>query len=68
VKTFLEDRLNVAWIVSAAVLAAVLLLVPNDGVGTFVLIAAAVVCIGFSGAIRIRDGRRDRKLKRKRYP
>jgi hypothetical protein len=67
-KTFLQDRLNVAWLVSAVVLAAVLLLVPNDGVGTFVLIAAAVACIGLSGTIRVRDARRDRKLKRKRYP
>jgi hypothetical protein len=68
VKAFLADRLNVAWLVSAVVLAAVLLLVPNDGAGTFVLIAAAVVCIGLSGAIRIRDGRRDRERKGKRYP
>ena len=67
-KTFLEDRLNVAWLISALVLAAVLLLVPNDGLGTFVLIAAAVVCIGLSGAIRIRDGRRDRERKGRRYP
>jgi hypothetical protein len=67
-KSFLDDRLNVAWLLSAVVLAAVLLLVPNEGVGTAVLIVAAAACIGFSGAIRIRDGRRDRKLKRKRYP
>jgi hypothetical protein len=66
--TFFSDRLNVAWVVSALVLAGVLLLVPNHGVGTFVMIAAAVVVIGLSGAIRIRDGRRDRALKRKRYP
>jgi hypothetical protein len=67
-RAFFNDRLNVAWLVSAVVLVLVIVLVPNDGVGTFVLIAAAVACIGMSGAIRIRDGRRDRKLNRKRYP
>ena len=67
-KTFLEDRLNVAWLISALVLAVILLLVPNHGVGTFVLIAAAVVCIGFSGALRVRDGRRDRERKGRHYP
>jgi hypothetical protein len=50
----------VAWLVSGLVLLAVLLLVPNEGVGTFVLIAVAAVAIGLSGAARIRDGRRDR--------
>jgi hypothetical protein len=59
-KTFLSDRLNVAWLVSGLVLLAVLLLVPNEGVGTIVLIAVAAVAIGLSGAARIRDGRRDR--------
>jgi hypothetical protein len=59
-KTFLSDRLNVAWLVSGLVLLAVLLLVPNEGVGTVVLIAVAAVAIGLSGAARIRDGRRDR--------
>jgi hypothetical protein len=69
-RNFLYDRLNVAWLASAVVLAAVLLLVPNEGVGTFVLIAAAAACIGFSGAIRIRDARRDRKTRgtRRGYP
>jgi hypothetical protein len=63
VNAFFSDRLNVAWLVSALVLAAVLLLVPNEGVGTFVLIAVAVVAIGLSGALRIRDARRDRARK-----
>jgi hypothetical protein len=63
VKSFFSDRLNVAWVSSAAVLALVLLLVPNEGVGTFALIAAAAAAIGFSGAIRIRDARRDRERK-----
>lgn len=67
-RTFFEDRLNVAWLVSVLVLAAALLLVPNDGAGTLVLIAAAVVCIGLSGTIRVRDARRDRKRKGQRYP
>jgi hypothetical protein len=70
VKAFFSDRLNVAWVTSGAVLALVLLLVPNEGVGTFALIAAAAAAIGFSGAIRVRDGRRDRERKasRKRRP
>jgi VIT1/CCC1 family predicted Fe2+/Mn2+ transporter len=59
-KTFLSDRLNVAWLVSGLVLVAVLVFVPNEGAGTFVLIAVAAVAIGLSGAARIRDGRRDR--------
>ncbi|MEA2467019.1 MAG: hypothetical protein QOJ57_1145 [Thermoleophilaceae bacterium] len=63
---FFRDRLNVAWLVSALVLAAVLVLVPNEGVGTLVLIAAAVVAIGLSGKLRIRDARRDRELKASR--
>jgi hypothetical protein len=69
VKAFFRDSLNVAWLASAVVLALVLLLVPNEGVGTFVLIAAAAAAIGFSGALRIRDARRDRErkaLKKKR--
>jgi hypothetical protein len=66
VKAFFDDRLNVAWLVSGLVLVAVLLLVPNEGFGTFVLIAVAAVAIGLSGAIRIRDGRRDRKRKAKK--
>ncbi len=57
---FLSDRLNAAWVASALVLIAGLLLVPNDGVGTFVLISLALPVIGVSGALRIRDGRRDR--------
>ena len=40
-KAFFEDPLNRAWVASAVALAAVLLLVPNEGVGTFVLIAVA---------------------------
>jgi hypothetical protein len=63
VRAFFDDRLNVAWLASAVALAAVLLLVPNEGVGTFALIAAAAATIGLSGAIRIRDGRRDRERK-----
>jgi hypothetical protein len=63
VKAFFDDRLNVAWLVSTLVLAAVLLLVPNEGAGTIVLIAIAAVAIGLSGAIRIRDARRDRARK-----
>ena len=62
-KAFFSDRLNVAWLASAAVLALVLLFVPNEGAGTVVLIAAAAVAIGFSGALRIRDARRDRERK-----
>jgi uncharacterized membrane protein HdeD (DUF308 family) len=63
VRSFFDDRLNVAWVVSAVVLVAVLLLVPNEGAGTFVLIAVAAVAIGISGAIRLRDARRDRERK-----
>jgi hypothetical protein len=63
VKRFFRDRLNVAWLASAVVLAAVLLVVPNEGAGTFVLIAVGAVAIGLSGALRIRDGRRDRERK-----
>jgi VIT1/CCC1 family predicted Fe2+/Mn2+ transporter len=60
VKTFLSDRLNLAWAISGLVLVAVLLLVPNDGLGTVVLILVAAVAIGLSGAARIRDAKRDR--------
>jgi hypothetical protein len=63
VKAFFHDRLNVAWLASAVVLAIALLVVPNEGAGTFVLIAVAAVAVGLSGAIRIRDGRRDRARK-----
>jgi VIT1/CCC1 family predicted Fe2+/Mn2+ transporter len=63
VRNWFSDRLNVAWVVSALVLVAVLLLVPNEGAGTVVLIAVGVVAIGISGTIRIRDARRDRKRK-----
>jgi Flp pilus assembly protein TadB len=66
VKTFLNDRLNAAWLVSGLVLVAVLLLVPNEGLGTVVLIAVAAVAIGLSGATRIRDARRDRERKEQR--
>jgi Flp pilus assembly protein TadB len=73
VKAFLADRLNRAWLVSGLVLVAVLLLVPNDGLGTIVLIVVAAVAIGLSGAARIRDAKRDRERKandprRKRRP
>jgi hypothetical protein len=60
-RNFLSDRLNAAWAASALVLVAALLLVPNEGAGTFVLIAVAAVTVGLSGAARIRDGRRDRR-------
>jgi hypothetical protein len=60
VRKFFRDRLNQAWAASAVVLVAVLVFVPNSGAGTFVLIAAAVVVIGLSGAARVRDARRDR--------
>jgi uncharacterized membrane protein HdeD (DUF308 family) len=66
VKAFLSDRLNTAWLASALVLAIVILLVPNDGAGSFVLIAVAAVFIGLSGAVRIRDARRDRERRRAR--
>ena len=60
-RKFLRDRLNQAWAASAVVLVVVLVFVPNSGAGTIVLIAAAAVVIGLSGAARIRDARRDRK-------
>ena len=60
-RAFFRDRLNAAWAASAVVLVAVLVFVPNSGAGTVVLIAAAVVVIGLSGAARIRDARRDRE-------
>lgn len=68
VAAFLSDRLNVAWAASTLALAAVLILVPNEGAGTFVLIAAAVVAIVMSGALRIRDARRDRARKLREGP
>jgi hypothetical protein len=61
VRAFLSDRLNVAWLASALVLAAVLVFVPNEGAGTVVLIVVAAAAIGLSGAARIRDARRDRE-------
>jgi VIT1/CCC1 family predicted Fe2+/Mn2+ transporter len=67
-KTFLSDRLNLAWLVSGLVLVAVLLFVPNEGLGTVVLIAVAAVAIGLSGATRIRDAKRDRERKANRAP
>ena len=60
-KAFFRDRLNAAWAASALVLIAVLVFVPNTGVGTLVMIGVAVVVIGLSGAARIRDARRDRE-------
>jgi hypothetical protein len=65
-KAFLSDRLNRAWLVSGLVLVAVIAFVPNEGAGTFVLIAVAAVAIGLSGATRIRDARRDRERKAQR--
>jgi hypothetical protein len=65
-KTFLSDRLNRAWLVSGLVLVAVLVFVPNEGLGTVVLIAVAAVAIGLSGATRIRDVKRDRERKARR--
>ena len=65
---FFSERLNVAWLVCLLLVVAVLLLVPNEGAGTFVLIAVAVVAIGVSGAARIRDGRRDRERKASQPP
>ena len=67
-KAFLSDRLNQAWLASGLLLVAVLVLVPNDGAGTFVLIAVAALAIGLSGAVRIRDGRRDREAGRGGLP
>ena len=60
---FASDRLNIAWLASTLVLVAALIAVPNEGAGTFVLIAVAAVAIGISGAIRIRDARRTRERK-----
>jgi hypothetical protein len=68
---FMSDRLNVAWLVSILALVAVLIAVPNEGVGTAVLIVVGAAAIGVSGAIRIRDARRDRERKgpgRRPYP
>ena len=59
-RAFFQERLNVAWIASAAVLAVVLLVTPDHGWGTVARVAAAVAVIGLSGATRIRDARRDR--------
>ena len=67
-RAFLGDRLNLAWLVSGLALVVVLLLVPNEGFGTVVLIAVAAVAIGLSGATRIRDVRRDRVRKANRAP
>ena len=67
-RAFLSDRLNVAWVASALAVALVILLVPNEGAGTIVLIAAAAVFIGLSGASRIRDARRDRERAGGRRP
>ncbi|MEA2457723.1 MAG: hypothetical protein QOC95_695 [Thermoleophilaceae bacterium] len=64
IRDFLRDRLSVAWLASALVLVVALLVVPNEGAGTFVLIALALPAIGLSGALRVRDGRRDRERKK----
>ena len=63
IERFFSDRLNVAWLAAMLVLVAVLLFVPNEGAGTVVLIVAAAVAIFVSGAVRIRDARRDRERK-----
>ena len=63
-RAFLADRLNRAWLASGVLLVVVLVFVPNEGAGTVVLIAAAALAVGLSGAARIRDGRRDRELGR----
>jgi hypothetical protein len=63
VRAFLEDRLNLAWLVAGLVLVVVLIFVPNEGVGTAVLIVVAAVALGLSGAVRLRDARRDRERK-----
>ena len=65
-RNFLSDRLNQAWVVSGVALVAVFIFVPNEGVGTYVLIAVAAAAIGISGAARIRDARRDRARKQSR--
>jgi uncharacterized membrane protein HdeD (DUF308 family) len=67
VKTFLSDRLNLAWVLSGIVLALVLIFVPNEGAGTFVLIVVAAAAIGITGAARIRDARRDRAAGRRSW-
>jgi hypothetical protein len=61
IRAFFGERLNVAWVLSGLGLVAVLIFVPNRGAGTFVLIVAAAVVIGLSGAARIRDARRERE-------
>src|SRR3954451_6197982 len=58
VRAFLSDRLNLAWVISGLLLVAVVLLVPNEGVGTVALILIAALAIGISGAARIRDAKR----------
>ena len=67
-KAFLSDRLNLAWVVSGLVLVAVLAFVPNEGVGTVVLILVAAAAIGIGGAARIRDAKRDRERKASQPP
>ena len=64
IRRFFSDRLSVAWLVSAIVLLAAVLLVPNKGVGTVVLILLALPVIGLTGSLRVRDGRKDREQKR----
>ena len=62
-RAFFRDRLNVAWLAATVALVAVLILVPNEGAGTFVLIVVAAVAIVLSSILRIRDARRDRERK-----
>ena len=57
---FFSDRLNVAWVVAAVALVVMLVFVPNEGLGSYALVAAAGAAIGVSAGIRIRDARRDR--------
>ena len=66
-KAFLSDRLNLAWALSGVALVLVLIFVPNEGVGSFVLIVVAAAAIGLSGAARIRDARRDRAAGRRAW-
>jgi hypothetical protein len=63
VKKYFSDPLNVAWLVSGGLVLLVVLLVPNEGVGTVAAILIAALAIGFNGAIRVRDARRDRERK-----
>jgi hypothetical protein len=67
-RNYFSDRLNLAWVISAGLVLAVVLLVPNEGVGTVAAILIAGLAIGFSAAIRIRDAKRDRERKANEPP